>query len=55
MFLFSILKKEEQSATETVRFNYHSAVDIKANKLGNVHTNVTFRRVRVTIVTVGKQ
>jgi len=53
--LFSILKKEEESATETVCFNYQSAVDIKSNKPGNVRINVTFRRFRVTIVAMGKQ
>jgi len=32
MFVFSILKKEGESATETVHFNYQSAGDIKSNK-----------------------
>jgi len=36
MFPFSTLKKEEDSAAETVHFNYQSAMDIKSNKKGNV-------------------
>jgi hypothetical protein len=36
MFLFSTLKKEEESAAETVHFNYQSAMDMKSNKIGNV-------------------